>query len=177
MLKGKRIIIFRYAIAFLLAASAIAIASLTVGRDIYYGSRDQGLLSFAIVNAAGYLFFLFMPVEIAFIYYLEGDINIIALNAVALGTALFSQAVDYAIGLLLSDRIIDNLIGRHQYEKAEGRLRRYGNIAILLFNALPLSSDVIALAAGMLRHRKRDAFIFTLSGLVIKYTLLSIIFG
>jgi hypothetical protein len=79
-------------IASLLVIAAITIASLTVGRDIYYGSRDNGLLSFAIVNACGYLFFLFMPVEVAFVYYLQGEINIIALNAVAIGTALFSQA-------------------------------------------------------------------------------------
>jgi len=177
MLKSKRIAIFRYAVAFLLAIAAIAIASLTVGRDIYYGSRDQGLLSFAIVNAAGYLFFLFMPVEIAFVYYLQGDINIIALNAVALGTALFSQTIDYAIGVMLSDRIIDSLIGRHRYEKAEAEIRKYGNIAIFVFNALPLSSPVISLAAGMLRHRKRDAVIFTVSGLFIKYLLISVIFG
>ena len=72
-------------IASLLIITAIAIASLTVGRDIYYGSRDQGLLSFAIVNACGYLFFLFMPVEIAFVYYLNGDISILALNAVDIG--------------------------------------------------------------------------------------------
>lgn len=176
MLKKKRKVTIRYTLAFLLAIAAIAIASLTVGRDIYNGSRDEGLLSFAIVNAAGYLFFLFMPVEIAFVYYLQGDINIIALNAVALGTALFSQTIDYAIGVLLSDRIIDSLIGRRRYEKAEDELRKYGNIAIFVFNALPLSSPVISLAAGILRHRRRDAVIFTLSGLVVKYLLLTLIF-
>ena len=84
-------------IASLLIVAAITIASLTIGRDIYYGSRDEGLLSFAIVNASGYLFFLFMPVEVAFVYYLQGDINVLALNAVAMGTALFSQTIDYLI--------------------------------------------------------------------------------
>ena len=169
--------ITRIIIAVLLVIAAIVIASVTIGRDIYYGSRDEGLLSFAIVNAAGYLFFLFMPVEIAFIYYLQGDINIMALNAVALGTALFSQAIDYSIGVLLSDKIIDNFIGRHRYEKAEDRLRKYGNIAIFVFNALPLSSPVISLAAGMLRHRIRDAVIFTFSGLLLKYVVLTLIFN
>jgi membrane protein DedA with SNARE-associated domain len=176
MLKRKRKVTIRYFLAFLFVMAAIAIASLTVGRDIYYGSRDEGLLSFAIVNAAGYLFFLIMPVEIAFIYYLQGDINVIALNAVALGTALFSQTIDYAIGVLLSDRIIDSLIGRRRYEKAEAEIRKYGNIAIFVFNALPLSSPVISLAAGMLRHRRRDAVIFTLSGLIVKYLVLTLIF-
>jgi membrane protein DedA with SNARE-associated domain len=177
MLKDKRNAIIRYSLAFLFVIAAIVIASLTVGRDIYNGSRDEGLLSFAIVNTAGYLFFLFMPVEVAFIYYLQGDINVIALNAVALGTALFAQVVDYSVGVLLSDRIIDTLIGRRRYEKAEDKLRKYGNIAIFVFNALPLSSDVISMAAGILRHRVRDAVICTISGLLLKYVVLTLIFN
>mgnify|MGYP000886998614 FL=1 len=163
-------------IASLLIITAIAIASLTVGRDIYYGSRDQGLLSFAIVNACGYLFFLFMPVEIAFVYYLNGDISILALNAVAIGTALLSQSIDYAIGVLVSDKIIDNLIGRRRYKRAEAKIEKYGNLTIFIFNALPLSSPVISLAAGMLRHNIRGTVIFTVLGLLVKYAALTLIF-
>jgi membrane protein DedA with SNARE-associated domain len=169
--------IIQVSIAVLLAIVAITIASLTVGRDIYYGSRDEGLLSFAIVNLSGYLFFLFMPVEIAFIYYLTGEINVWALNAVAIGTALISQTIDYLIGFLLSTRIIDQLIGRRRYEKAEDKIRRYGNIVIFFFNVTPLSSPVISLAAGMLKHRVKDAAIFTFAGLLLKYIILTLVFG
>lgn len=156
--------------------TAIIIASFTVGKDIYYGSRDEGLLSFAIVNFSGYLFFLFMPVELAFIYYLAGDINIWALNAVALGTALFSQTIDYLIGYSLSTRIIDRLIGRRRYEKAGDKIRKYGNVVIFLFNVTPLSSPVISLAAGILKHRVKDAVIFTFAGILLKYIILTLIF-
>ena len=169
--------IMQVSIAVLFAIAAITIASLTVGRDIYYGSRDEGLLSFAIVNLSGYLFFLFMPVEIAFIYYLTGEINVWALNAVAIGTALISQTIDYLIGFLLSTRIIDQLIGRRRYEKAEDKIRKYGNIVIFFFNVTPLSSPVISLAAGMLKHRVKDAAIFTFAGLLLKYIILTLIFG
>jgi membrane protein DedA with SNARE-associated domain len=169
--------IIQVSIAVLLAIVAITIASLTVGRDIYYGSRDEGLLSFAIVNLSGYLFFLFMPVEIAFIYYLTGEINVWALNAVAIGTALISQTIDYLIGFLLSTRIIDQLIGRRRYEKAEDKIRRYGNIVIFFFNVTPLSSPVISLAAGILKHRVKDAAIFTFAGLLLKYIILTLVFG
>jgi membrane protein DedA with SNARE-associated domain len=171
----RRINIKRLIIIVLLAATAITVASLTVGRDIYYGTRDQGLISFAIVNLAGYLFFLFMPVELAFIYYLKGGENLWVLNAVALGTALISQSVDYLIGYSFSTRIINQLIGRKRYEKAEAEIRRYGNIAIFLFNFLPLSSPVISLAAGMLKHRIKDAVIFTLFGLALKYLVITLI--
>lgn len=175
-MRWKKADIARWAIAGLLIIAAIVIASLTVGRDIYYGSRDHGLLSFAIVNASGYLFFLVMPVELAFIYYLSGNVNIWALNAVALGTALMSQAVDYIIGFLLSEKIIERFIGKRRYEKAENDLRKYGNIAILIFNALPLSSPVISLAAGILKHRIKDAVLYTVAGLLFKYLVLTLIF-
>jgi membrane protein DedA with SNARE-associated domain len=168
--------IVRVTLAAVFVVAAIAIASLTIGRDIYYGSRDDGLLSFAIVNASGYLFFLFMPVEVAFLYYLQGDINVWELNAVAIGTALFSQSIDYAIGLLVSNKFIDKLIGRSRYEKAEDKILKYGNLTIFIFNALPLSSPVITLAAGMLRYRIRDAVICTVLGLTVKYTVLTLIF-
>jgi len=163
-------------IAVLLVSAAITIASLTMGRDIYYGSRNDGMLSFAIVNACGYLFFLIMPVEVAFIYYLQGEIGVLALNAVAIGTALFSQAIDYSIGLLMSDKFIDNLIGRKRYMKAEKYIEKYGNVTIFVFNAFPLSSPVISLAAGMLRYRIRPTLIYTLLGLGFKYLVLTLIF-
>lgn len=168
--------ITRIIIAVLLMIAAITIASLTVGRDIYNGSRDEGMLSFAIVNVCGYLFFLFMPVEVAFVYYMQGDISILALNAVAIGTALFSQSIDYSIGLLVSNRFIDNFIGRRRYVKAEAKIEKYGNLTLFVFNALPLSSPVISLAAGMIRHRIRDTVICTVLGLMVKYTALTLIF-
>ena len=176
MVKKSKAEITRIVIAILLVMSAIAIASMTVGKDIYYGSRDEGMLSFAIVNACGYLFFLFMPVEVAFVYYLQGDISVLALNAVAISTALFSQAIDYSIGLLMSNRFIDNLIGRKRYVKAEAKIEKYGNLTIFIFNALPLSSPVISLAAGMIRHRIRDTVIWTVLGLMVKYLALTLIF-
>ncbi|MGV8091731.1 MAG: DedA family protein [Mangrovibacterium sp.] len=167
--------IIRLIIFVLLAAVAVIIASLTIGREIY-GNKEHTLLSFAIINFAGYLFFLVMPVELAFIYYLNTDLNIFLLNVVAVGTGIFSQAIDYYIGRSFSTRIIDRLIGRHRYEKAESEIRKYGNIAIFVFNLFPLSSEVILLAAGMLKHRVREAFLYSFAGLLLKYLLLTAIF-
>ena len=165
----------RTLIFMLLSSAAIAIASLTIGREIY-GSKEHTLLSFAIINLSGYLFFIFMPVELAFIYYLNTSLNIALLNITAIGTAVFSQAVDYYIGRSFSKQIIDQLIGRQRYEKAESEIRKYGNIAIFIFNLLPLSSPVILLAAGMLKHRLKEVFLYSLAGLLVKYLLLTAIF-
>lgn len=175
-LKWKKADIVRWTVSVLLVIAAITIASLTIGRDIYYGAGNHGLLSFGIINFSGYLFFLFMPVEIAFIYYLNGNVNLWALNIIAICTALLAQSIDYLIGFLLSEKIIDRFIGKQRHEKAELRIRKYGNIAIFVFNALPLSSPVITLAAGMLKHRIKDAIIYTFTGLLFKYIVLTLIF-
>lgn len=168
--------IIRISLVIVMAAAAIVIASLTIARDIYYGSEGQGMLSFAIVNFSGYLFFLIMPVELAFVYYVSEGSNLWALNGIAVGTALLSQSIDYLIGYTFSSKIINKLIGKERYKKAEARVRKFGNITIILFNALPLSSPVISLSAGMLKHRIKDALFYTFIGLLLKYMVLTLIF-
>ena len=152
------------------------IASLTIVRDIYE-SNEKSMLSFAIVNFSGYLFFfLIMPVELPFIYYLHTGYDPLILNMVALGTAMSSQVIDYLIGYFFSKGIIDQMIGRRRYEKAETEIRKYGNMTLLLFNFLPFSSPVISLAAGMLKYRAKEAVFFSLAGLICRYMLLTLIF-
>lgn len=162
-------------VVFLLILMTV-IGSLTIGRDIYE-SNEKSMLSFAIVNFSGYLFFfLFMPVELAFIYYLRTGYDPFILNMVAIGTAFASQVIDYLIGYFFSAGIIDRLIGQKRYEKAEDEIRKYGNWTLFLSNLLPLSSPVISLAAGMLKYRVKKTLFYSLAGMVCRYLLLTLIF-
>jgi len=152
------------------------IASLTIGRDIYE-SGEKSLYSFAIVNFFGYLFFfLLMPMELAFIFYLRTGYDPLMLNLVAVATAMTSQVIDYLVGYFFSAKIIDQLIGRKRYEKAEDEIRKYGNWTLFLSNLLPLSSPVISLAAGMLKYRIKDALFYSFIGMVCRYLLLTLLF-
>lgn len=175
-MKRSRIDIKRLIIVLFFATVAITIASLTIGQDIYR-HNESGLLSFAIVNFSGYLFFLFMPVELMFLFYLRSGYDPLFLNLIALGTAIASQSIDYMIGYFFSAGIIDRLIGRRRYEKAEAEIRKYGKLTLLVFNFLPLSSPVIALAAGMLKYHVKDALLFSIFGLVTKYLVMTLFFG
>ena len=168
----RRIIIF-----ILLVALMTIIASMTIGRDIYESNKN-GLLSFAIVNFSGYLFvFLLMPIELAFIFYLHAGHDPIVLNLVAIATAITAEAIDYLVGYYFSTRIIDRLIGHRRYEKAEAEIHKYGNLALFFGNLLPVSSPAIALAAGMLKYRVKDALLYSLGGMMCRYALLTLIFG
>ena len=118
-----------------------------------------------------------MPMELAFIYYLRTGYDPLILNLVAVATAMTSQIIDYLIGYYFSAGIIDRLIGRKRYEKAEDEIRKYGNWTLFLSNLLPLSSPVISLAAGMLKYRVKDALIYSFVGMVCRYLLLTLFFG
>jgi membrane protein DedA with SNARE-associated domain len=162
-------------IIFLIILMAV-IASLTIGKDIYE-NKGQSILSFAIVNFFGYLFFfLLMPMELAFIFYLRTGYDPLLLNLIAVTTAMISQVIDYLIGYFFSASIIDRLIGRKRYEKAEDEIRKYGNWALFLSNLLPLSSPIISLAAGMLKYPAKEALFFSFAGMVCRYLILTSIF-
>lgn len=166
----------QFVVILICVTAAAIIASVTIGRDIYYGTTQVSFLSFGIINFSGYLFFLFMPVELAFIYYLHTGLSMVFLNLIAVSTGILSLMIDYYIGRSFSTKFIDLLVGRHRYEKAENRIRQYGNISIFLFNLLPLASPVILLAAGMLKHPMKEALLYSLLGLVAKYLFMTIVF-
>ncbi len=153
---------------------AVVIVSLTVGRELFEG-RNQSMYSFALIHFSGYLFFLLMPVEMAFIYYLQ-YFQEIPLIAVALGTAVTAQIIDYLIGLLVGSKSIFRLVGQKRILNAENYIQKYGNITIFIFNLLPLSSPLIALVAGMLKLKFKNLIFYSISGLVIKYIIISFLF-
>lgn len=156
------------------SATAITIMSLTVGRELFE-DRAQTISSFALIHFSGYLFFLIMPVELAFAYYLP-YFNDAELILIALLTAGSAQVIDYLIGRSFKSGFLCYLVGEKKIEKAEEYIRRYGNLTIFFFNLLPLSSPVVAFVAGILRYRFRHFIIYSISGLLFKYILISLFF-
>lgn len=153
----------------------LAVLSLTIGRDIYIG-EEPDLVSFSISHFAGYLFFLVMPVEGLYVYYQTLEPNQVVLLAIALGTALSAQVIDYLCGYLVGGRVIQHAVRKERYEKAQVYIQRYGNWVILVFNLLPLSSPILILAAGMLRYPFASVLLYSFLGLLVKYGVLALFF-
>jgi len=153
---------------------AILIVSSTFGRELYEG-RGQSLASFGLVHFSGYLFFLLMPVELAYIYYLS-FFSEWEMITVALATSTAAQIIDYYIGLSISTAIVNNLVGEKRILKAEKHIQKYGSLTIFIFNLFPLSSPVISVAAGMLKFRFKIFIFYSSAGLIVKYLVLTLIF-
>ena len=172
---GKIVIPKKFYFILLASVIAICLVSFTVGRELYAG-KSESIFSFGLVHFAGYLFFLLMPVELAFIYYLPfyGESQLIA---AALGTAIVAQCIDFYIGKLIRPKRIFEIMGRKRIVKAERQIERFGMLTIFIFNLLPLSSPVIALAAGMLKYDFRRFILVSTCGLLIKYVVIAYCFA
>ena len=155
---------------------ATLVGSLTIGRSLLLG-KQPGLVSFSLVNFAGYLFFLIMPVEVLIPFYLAEGHSGLVLVGLALSTAIAAQLIDYGIGYLASENVIFELIGEKRFKKAEKHIHAYGGWAILLFNLFPLSSPLLTLAAGMVRFSLRKVLFFSIIGLTVKYLAIVYLFG
>ena len=165
-----------YWILVLLSILAIILSSFTIGKQIYE-NREPTLLSFSTIHFLGYLFFMLMPVEILFVFFLTLDVSVFTLFFLALATAIFAEVIDFGIGYLVSEHVINKLIGKKRYQKSQRYIEKYGNFAIFFFNLFPLSSSVLSLAAGMVRYKLKPFLIYSLLGLFLKYLVLILFFS
>lgn len=157
----------RVGVVLLTALVAILLVSFTLGREIYEG-RSPGLVSYALIHFAGYLFFLLMPVEALVPFYQGEGHPGTTLILIAVTTAIAAQIIDYSIGRAVSDRA-QGFIGEERFTRFQGLIDKWGGWAILLFNLMPLSSPNMLLVAGITRYSARRAFFFSTLGLTAKY--------
>ena len=159
----------------LTAVVAIALVSYTLGREILAG-HSPSLSSFALIHFAGYLFFLWMPVEaLVPIYQAEGHAGM-TLILIAVSTAIAGQVIDYGIGRAVSDRVIHDLIGEKRYARFKDRIKKWGGWAIIFFTLFPISSPPMLLVAGMTRYSVRWAILCSVAGLTVKYLTIVYLF-
>ena len=152
----------------------ILVVSSTLGREIMSG-RQPGLWSFSIIHFAGYLFFLLMPVEALVPYYQAEGYAAMVLVGLSIATAVLAQIIDYGIGRLLSEKVL-NMIGRKKYQRFKGKIDKYGGWAIFTFSLLPLSSPNVLLVAGMVRFKAVYALTISVAGLAVKYLAIVYLF-
>lgn len=150
----------------------IVIMSLTIG-DFLLNNRMPTFESFILLHFAGYLFFLLMSVEGIYIYYLSEGLNWIFLLLLAIFTSFFAQVVDYMIGYILSEKVIEKLIGYKRYVHSRRLIDKYGKPIVFLFSLSPFSSPIILLITGMLKSDYRTIFTYSFLGLTVKYVIIT----
>jgi len=133
------------------------------------------LLGVFYAGAVGGLFLVSIPMEILFIKFLKiGHPFLIMLLFYIIGIFI-AYSINYFIGLKLS-KFSKKLISPKKFYKIKGLTNKYGALAVFVFNVLPLPSQILSVILGVFRYNKTRFYIFFLSGQIIKYIIIGLIF-
>ncbi len=167
---------YRYAILTTIGCIiGISLIAIAIGRSLILGETTS-LATFIMIHFAGYLFFILAAVELLFIHMILLGYNPSLLILLALATAVTAQAIDYNIGKLASKKVIKDIIGQKRYERSKGRIEKFGDPAIFIFNLFPLSSPILILVAGMINYKYKKILLYSVPALTIKYLFLAVMF-
>ncbi len=147
-----------------------------IANNIIFTEKPASLFDFALVNFGSYLFFLLMPTEILYSYYIISGYNALAMILTAVVTAALAQIIDYEIGKYFSSKVIDGFISRKKYNRYNHLIHRWGGPVIFLFCLSPLSSPILLLVAGIIKFGLKKSLIWSIPGLTIKYIFLALVF-
>lgn len=131
------------------------------------------LLGVFYSSLIGGLFFIFMPLELLFTRFLKSGHLLIAVLVLYLSGITVSYTINYFIGSKLS-RISKKLISQRRFYSIKGKINRYGAVAIYVFNALPLPSQILAAILGVFKYNKTRFYVFFLLGQITKCIVLTI---
>lgn len=124
-------------------------------------------------SSIGGLFFIFMPLEILFIRFVQNN-SLLLVFPVYIGGLFIAYSLNYLIGSKLSGSA-KRLISPKKFYKSKSILNKYGKWAIFAFNAVPLPSQALAAILGVFNYNKTRFYVFFLAGQLVKLVGLTII--
>ncbi|HVT01711.1 MAG TPA: DedA family protein [Patescibacteria group bacterium] len=112
----------------------------------------------------------------------QGDLSFVLVVIVGTLANLFGSIVAYYIGYFLEETVMLSLIKKygkfillseHEYRKAEGWFKKYGDKVIFISRLLPGVRTVISLPAGMFEMDIKKFIIYTTLGCLVWSTILT----
>lgn len=129
------------------------------------------LLGLIYLTSFGALFFISIPVEISFIYYLTLGHNPLILILVAVSGSLVGLSMNYVIGLLFGEKVFKYLL-KNKFDNFKESINKYGGAIILFGNLIPFPSELFSAVLGSVRYNFRKFLIYTLIGRTIKFSMI-----
>lgn len=136
-------------------------------------STYKGLI---LLSFLGSLFFLALPSEALFIYYISSTYkSLLLVFLIIVAGNMLGLIFNYMFGRLLGERVT-GLIFRKKLDKYQDRIDRYGGFLLFFGNILPGPIEVIVLFFGAFKYNFKKYLILCLAGRAIKYIILAILF-
>jgi membrane protein YqaA with SNARE-associated domain len=130
-----------------------------------------GLLYYSFLSS---LFFIFLPIEILFMYYMNFGFNIWSLLGIIMIGNLLGLSFNYWFGRIVGLRFVKFLM-KDNFERIHKKVSRYGGFIIFFGNIIIFPMEIASLLFGAMKYSYKKFFWYSFFGKIIKFIIL--IFG
>lgn len=131
------------------------------------------LIGLAYASFFGSLFFISLPVEAIFVYYLGLNYYVVQIITIVMLGNILGMIINYGFGWLIGERVVKFFMKKN-YHSFRKKLDRAGSFLILLGNIIPFPIEPFAVFLGAVKYKFRWYIFYTIIGKLIKFILLSI---
>lgn len=147
----------------------------------YYSMIESNILNRTLpglffVSILGSLFFLVLPSEAIFIYYLSStDYLFLFIILFTILGSLVGLTFNYFFGLVLGEKVIRFLFKKNFWKYKE-KIEKYGGVVLFFGNIFPGPIEVLAIFYGSFKFNYKRFIFLVFMGRLIKYTILFLAF-
>ena len=145
----------------------------TIVKHMVLNVKQATYLGVFYTIVIGGLFFVIIPLELAFIGFLRAGVNPVNTIIIFLLGFFLSYSINYFIGFRLAN-IAKRLINLKTFYSLKAVLNKYGAPAIFFINVFPLPSQILSVLLGVFRYNKIRFFLFFLAGQGVKLSIIAI---
>lgn len=146
-----------------------------VYEHIAFQITKKTLLGLFYAAFLGGLFFVTLPVEAVFIFYLTLKYNVYLVVLIAFFGNLLAMILNYLLGFLFGKWLLKKVL-KHNHDRFNNWVKRFGGTILVVGNIIPFPIEPLALVYGGVKYPFRKFVILTAIGKLIKFIILAVIF-
>ena len=132
---------------------------------------SRSLMGLFYASFFGSLFFISLPIEIVFLYYLGLNYYVIQIFTIVMVGNLLGMLFNYGTGRLVGDKWIRKLL-KEKYVRFRKKLDKAGAFIVLIGNIIPFPIEPFSVFLGAVKYNFVSFITWTIVGKVIKFLIL-----
>ncbi len=134
--------------------------------------ESRSLLGLFYAASFGALFFIALPVELIFLYYLGLNYYFVQVLTITLVGNLLGIAVDYFCGWIIGPKVLQWFMKKETYEVFHRKIEKAGAFLVIVGNIIPFPIEPFTVFLGAVRYGFFRLILYTAIGKAVKFGLL-----
>jgi len=122
----------------------------------------------------GSLFFIFLPIELLFLYYLALGYSVPLVIALVMIGYLMGLSIDYLFGFVVGAKMLKFFL-RTKFDKFHNMTSKWGAAVVLIGNIIPFPIQPASVVIGSAKYSFKKFFLLSLLGVFVKLFALVVI--